>query len=652
MATLRIKSTIKYLMVIYPCTILLGISSSCKPTPDLTVESPDKNLLVTFKLGEGGNALFQVSSRGQLVLDWSPLGIVYSEGAFSSDLELDQVSPLVSHQDDYELHHGKKSTVSYLANEQTIQLSSESGAVLGISFRVSNDGVAFQYILPESENEVIIQKELTGYNFPKQTLMYVQPMSVAKTGWQSTNPSYEEAYKQAIPVNTPSEPGAGWVYPALFEVGEDWVLITEAGLKANYCGTRLVTDSDNGLMTVGFPSEKEVFTNQGALPVYSGSATSPWRVLTIGSLETIVESTLGTDLADEAIAMDDSFVKPGIASWSWAVLKDNSVNYETTKEFIDYAQQMNWPYCLIDADWDTRIGEERVKELVAYGKERNVGLLLWYNSAGDWNSTPYHPKSELLTREQRVEEFSKLQEWGIKGVKIDFFGGDGQSMIAYYHDLLADAAEFDLLINFHGATLPRGWHRTYPHLMTTEAVKGFEFITFFQEVADVEANHSAMLPFTRNVCDPMDFTPMCFSNIPNIDRKTSNGFELALPTLFLSGIQHLAEIPQGMAAVPDYVQDYLKGLPVAWDETQFIEGFPGKLAVMARRSGSDWYVTGINGENVQKDLSLDLSFLKGKSGYLITDGEAHPEFERTDIQVNGSYPISIKANGGFVMRLK
>ncbi|MEQ9303656.1 MAG: glycoside hydrolase family 97 N-terminal domain-containing protein, partial [Marinoscillum sp.] len=229
MATLGIKSTIKYFMVIYPCTILLGISSSCKPTPDLTVESPDKNLLVTFKLGEGGNALFQVSSRGQLVLDWSPLGIVYSDGAFSSDLELDQVSPLVSHQDDYELHHGKKSTVNYLANEQTIQLSNESGAVLGITFRVSNDGVAFQYILPESENEVIIQKELTGYNFPKQTLMYVQPMSVAKTGWQSTNPSYEEAYKQAIPVNTPSEPGAGWVYPALFEVGEDWVLITEAG---------------------------------------------------------------------------------------------------------------------------------------------------------------------------------------------------------------------------------------------------------------------------------------------------------------------------------------------------------------------------------------------------------------------------------------
>jgi alpha-glucosidase len=314
---------------------------------------------------------------------------------------------------------------------------------------------------------------------------------------------------------------------------------------------------------------------------------------------------------------------------------------------------MNWKYCLVDADWDTRIGIEKVKELVAYANVRGIGLLLWYNSAGDWNTTPYHPRSMLLTHEQRIKEFGMLKEMGIKGVKIDFFGGDGQSMIKYYHEILRDAAQFELLVNFHGATLPRGWHRTYPHLLTMEAIKGFEFITFGQENADQEATHAAMLPFTRNAFDPMDFTPMCFSEIPGIQRKTTNGFELALPTLFLSGIQHLAEIPSGMAAVPAYVKEYLSELPAQWEDTKFIDGFPGKLVVLARKSGDFWYVTGINGEALDKQLELDLSFMRGANGFMISDGAAHPEFSQNEISIGDQpIPVSLKANGGFVMKLK
>jgi len=317
---------------------------------------------------------------------------------------------------------------------------------------------------------------------------------------------------------------------------------------------------------------------------------------------------------------------------------------------------MNWEYCLIDADWDTKIGYEKIKELSEYAQTKHVGILLWYNSSGDWNTTTYHPKSRLLTHEDRVKEFSKLKEMGIKGIKVDFFGGDGQSMMTYYQDIFEDAAEFGLLVNCHGATLPRGWHRTYPNLLTVEAVRGFEYITFEQMNADLEPNHSCMQPFTRNVFDPMDFTPVCFSEVPNIKRVTTNCFELALSVIFWSGIQHFAETPEGMVRqrrIPDYVKDFLREIPSHWDDTRFIKGFPGKLVVLARRSGNTWYVAGINGENIEKNLNLELLFLENeKTGMLITDGANNRSFTMQKITVTPEKPLEtkLKGNGGFVIK--
>lgn len=631
--------------------VLVG-GVSCANRSVHEIKSPDQHFLVRFFLTERGEPNYQVLKDDVVVVDTSSLGVRMQETGFGSGLLLVKAKAISTVDVDYTMHQGKQVEIHYEANEQVFELTNESSEQMSIAFRVSNDGVAFQYRFPNKEGkQQVIEEELTTYRFPATTKMYVQPMSKPKTGWQSTNPSYEESYEQGIALATPAPLESGWVYPALFKQADNWVLVSETGLEANYCGTRLVSDPESKEMKVGFPSDVEVYTGKGHLPNSNKAWNSPWRLLTIGSLKTIVESTMGTDLANPAIEIDEAFVKPGFASWSWAVLKDNSVNYDTTKMFIDYAHDMKWKYCLIDVNWDTQIGMDRMKELVAYADERNVGLILWYNSSGDWNTTPYHPKSKLLTHEQRKKEFAMLQKMGISGVKIDFFGGDGQSMIAYYHDVLQDAADYDLLVNFHGATLPRGWHRTYPHLMTVEAIKGFEFITFTQENADQEANHSAMLPFTRNAFDPMDFTPMCFSDIPNITRKTTNGFELALPTLFLSGIQHIAEIPSGMEAVPDYVKSYLSELPAKWDETRFIDGFPGKLAIIARRSGNSWYLTGINGEAEAKSISMDLSFLKGSSGYVITDGSEHPDFEKKELIIQDSHTIDLKPNGGFVMKL-
>ena len=347
--------------------------------------------------------------------------------------------------------------------------------------------------------------------------------------------------------------------------------------------------------------------------------------------------------------MDTTPVKGGLATWSWVLLKDDKIDYETSHQFIDYAASMNWPYTLIDVNWDQKIGYERMQELIAYADSKGVKVILWYNSSGDWNSTEYTPKSKLLNSKDRREEFAMLKKMGVGGLKIDFFGGDGQSMIAYYHDILKDAADFGLLINFHGATLPRGWHRTYPNLMTMESIKGEEFVTFDQAVADLQPSHSAVIPFTRNVYDPMDFTPMVLDSIPYINRRTTTTFELALPILFTSGIQHIAEIPQGMAKMPEAVVEMLKQVPTQWDEVKFMQGYPGKEVIMARRKGTEWYVVGINGEKVQKSWTVDLSFTENKSGTLFYDnGTKIPGMKTVD---NSLMEIEVEPYGGFVIKI-
>ena len=355
-------------------------------------------------------------------------------------------------------------------------------------------------------------------------------------------------------------------------------------------------------------------------------------------------------MAEPAIAIDESIIKPGPASWSWAILKDNSITYDIQKEFIDFASEMNWPYCLIDVNWDTTIGYDAIQELVDYGKTKNVGLILWYNSAGDWNDVTYHPKDLLTTSEGRNQEFSRIQEMGIKGVKVDFFGGDGQSVINYYHDMLVDAAKYNLLVNFHGTTLPRGWHRTYPNLMTMESIKGFEFITFEQSNADLGPEHCAIIPFSRNAYDPMDFTPMNLTGIPNIERRFSPAFELALPVLFLSGIQHMAETPEMLKKVPDYVIDYLKDIPTDWEDSKFLAGYPGKFVVVARLKNQTWHVVGINATEDTIELNLDLTFIDQKKGYLITDGNENG-FNKRSLEISGSVTnISLASKGGVVMK--
>ncbi len=619
----------------------------------LIITSPDKTINISVSLNKKGQAFYNVKHNNREVVKASSLGIVRTDEDFSTGLHLKSATPSSVVKDIYILSNGKKRNINYTANKRVFRFHNRNGQALEIIFQVSNDGLAFRYHFPGTSSDVkTVLKETTSYNFPVGTKGWLQPMSIAKSGWEQTNPAYEEYYEQSIAAGTPSPLKAGWVYPALFQTAGEWVLITEAGMEGDYCATRLASDSGSNEYRVAFPSEKEVISNDGLLPQSSLPWHSPWRIITIGGLRTIIESTLGTDLAKPAIKLDTAFIKPGKAAWSWIMSKDDSIVYSEQKRYIDFAADMKWRYCLIDADWDRKIGYESIKELASYANTKNVGLLLWYNSAGDWNTVKYTPKNLLLTKESRRKEFARLRDMGIKGVKVDFFGGDGRSVIKYYIDILKDAAEYKLLVNFHGATLPRGWARTYPHLMTTEAVRGFEMVTFNQADAEAEANHCAMLPFTRNAFDPMDFTPMNLYKIPTkVQRKTTSAFELATSVLFLSGIQHYAESPAGMTTVPAYVKEFLQQLPSTWNDVKYIDGFPGKLVVIARRKDNHWYIAGINGEAIEKQLLLNLAWLKNLKGSLITDGEEPLSFVQLPVSVDksGNVPITIKPNGGFVI---
>lgn len=640
--------------------LIVGVAeSSNAQSAANTISSPNKNIVVNCDIA---NASYTIAYKGSIILKNSKLGVVREDEDFSKNLQLIKVTAPAIVKDNYTMLNAKKKNISYMATQRIVETKTASGKKMNIIFRVSNDGVAFQYEFPEKSSEIKkITAEATSFHFNEGTRAWLQPKTEAQSGFEHTNPSYEAHYKIDIATGTPSPGPNGWVYPALFKYNDTWMLITEAALGRTYCGTALQQHSPGNEYKINFPQAAEVFTDGKATlnPESSLPWKTPWRIIAIGSMKTITESTLGTDLAFPAHGVlrtkkiPGSFIKPGKASWSWVLQKDDSTIYSVQKKFIDYAADMNWQYCLVDAEWDKRIGYDSIKLLADYAKQKKVGILLWYNSAGSWNTVKFTPKDRLLTHESRVKEFSRLQQMGIKGIKVDFFSGDGQSMINYYQDILEDAATYKLLVNFHGATLPRGLHRTYPNLMTVEGVQGYEMITFNQNDANLYPQHAIMVAMVRNAFDPMDFTPMCLYKIPRITKTTTSAFELATSVVFLSGIQHFAETPEGMLHVPLYVKDFLRNIPNNWDDTKLIEAFPGKLYVIARKTGNKWYVAGLNGEDIEKNLTLDLSFLKGKKVTLITTGtgvknEVSFATKNTLVPANGKMEITVKGNDGFV----
>ncbi len=642
----KIKYLIIFISVI--CFFNTGFGES-----SYTVKSPNGKIAVTFSITPEGIPVYTVSYSGAVVLRQSKLGIVRSDADFSKDLKLISASDEKQVSENYKMLYGKRLDRRYAGNRRVFHMKNKNDESIDIIFQVSDDGAAFRYYFPgKSDNTFNIIKETSSFHFDTAAKAFIEPCQDSRTGWNSTQPSYEENYKEGIPVGTTAPYKAGWVMPALFHEGNIWICLTETAVDTNYCGSRLSQLSPDGEYSIQFPESTECRAGEPVLPESTLPWFTPWRVIAISNgLKGLVESTLETDLANPAKYDVSSWLQPGISSWSWVIYKDTATTYYTQKKFIDFASSMDWKYCLIDAYWDKQIGYEKIKELADYAKTKKVRLLLWYNSAGDWNTTPLTPRDKMLTHASRTAEFKKLEDMGIAGIKVDFFGGDGQSFMKYYIDILKDAAQYKLAVNFHGATFPRGWERTYPNLVSMEAVKGEEYVTFDQPDADAQPSHCATLPFTRNLFDPMDFTPVNFSGIPNIQRRTTGGFEIALSVIFTSGIQHIAEVPKGMAEQKDFVIDYMKSLPVSWDDTKFIDGYPGKYVVLARKKGAHWYIAGINGEDSVRRVTLKVPFVKSAgNGIMITDSSSTGNFIEKSIDLSKPVEIHMNPYGGFVIK--
>ncbi|MFZ2285705.1 MAG: glycoside hydrolase family 97 catalytic domain-containing protein [Bacteroidales bacterium] len=633
--------------------VMFLMITGCGDGKKAAMTSPDGSIRLMLELAKGGLPTYSVYYLDTAVITRGTFGIIRADADFSRNLRIDSVSGPVRISDNYVLPSGKKKEVTYHALRYVIHLSGPGDEAMEIIFQVSDAGFAYCYRFPDSTEETkFITSEKSTFGFPEGTLAWIQPRAASKTGWNQTNPSYEENYLMEEQLSSIVPDTNGYILPALFRTENCWVNLTESWPDRNYCGSHLRLEAGTNMLVIAFPEPAEGYKNGAVYPQAALPWQTPWRTITMGgSPGVIAESTHGTDLARPRMEGDFSYVKPGRAAWSWALMKDVSVNFEMQKRFINYASEMGWEYCLIDVNWDTTIGWEKLTELARLAEEKKVGLILWYNSAGDWNTVTYHPKDRLLTPESREEEFSRLGQLGIKGIKVDFFGGDGQSMMDYYQDILADAHRHRLMVNCHGSTYPRGLQRTWPNLVSMEAIRGFEFATFDQATADLVASKATTLAFTRNAFDPMDFTPVCFTEYDNFRRVTGNGAELAMAVLFLSGVQHYAETPMGMATVPDYVRTMMSKIPVVWDETSFLDGYPGRYIILARRSGTDWYVAGVNAGKEPLKLTLRLPFQVSSTGILITEGDSLRSFTGAAFEpdASGNAEVVMKPGGGFVI---
>jgi hypothetical protein len=644
-------------MKIVLLNIFLFLTVNCVWAQRVSVVSPDKKVKLNVDL-VGGKPSYTVFYLKDEFLANSPLGLVSSVGDFTKGLKMTGHTNKKIYET-YTLQHSKVSNVKYEANELNCSFINAEKDTIHIIFRVSDKDVAFSYLIPKNGKDAtcIIDHEVTGFKIPAGATTFITPQAPPLSGYEKSKPSYEEEYTREEPVGTKSQYGLGYTFPALFHLGsKGWLSVSETGISGNYPGTRLSDATADGLYTIKFPEMGENNTIGATTATSSLPMQTSWKTITLGTtLKPIIESTAATDVVKPVINSPKIF-EAGRASWSWIIWQDASCNYIDQVTYIDLAASLKCEFVLIDAYWDVNIGKEKMAELVKYAKSKNVGVILWYNSNGKWNTTPQTPKDKMDTKDARVKEMQWLQQIGVKGLKIDFFGGDKQTTMQLYHDILTDAATYGLAINFHGATLPRGWERMYPNYMTSEAALASENLVFQQSFSDRYASIATVYPFTRNAVAAMDFGPVFLnsrlSRKPNEGtiRRTTDAFEMATAVIFFSPLQHWGLTPDNLKEKPAYLFDYIIKVPTVWDETVLIDGYPGKYCVIARRKNSKWYIAAINGENQAKNIKVNLPMLKGKKVVVIQDGKSpDSELSSKEFGKDTSYDLKLLPNGGAVL---
>ena len=578
-----------------------------------TFQSPDGKMAVTVS-DQGGKATYQVTLDGTVFITPSPLGVVMNFADLSQGLTLKDCQTTTV-KDEYSLKTIKQSHVSYEATEAVCQFEKDGKPALDVIFRVTGRDVAYRYKIYASKKDMfsaVVESEASSFVLPEGTTTFLCPQVKPMGGFARTYPSYETSYTWDDEMGKNGW-GQGYTFPCLFKTPQGWVIISETGTDGNYVGCALKNDG-GAKYSIDFPQASEMDgwgtpNAKVALP-----ALTPWRTMTIGTtLAPIVETTVANDLVQPKYKASKDYTY-GKGTWSWIIRMDGSCNYKEQKEYIDFSAALGYRSVLVDAHWDSQIGYDKVAELSRYAQSKGVGLFLWYNSNGFWNDAPQGPRQKMNKSSVRRQEMKWMQENGILGIKVDFFGGDKQVMMQLYEDILTDANEFGLQCIFHGCTLPRGWERMYPNYVASEAVLASENLSFGQGACDAEAKNGCTHVFIRNTVASMDWGGSALNkrystgNDRGTYRRTSDVYALATAVLFQSSVQHFALAPNNLEDAPAWAIDFMKQVPTSWDEVRFIDGYPGKYAIIARRAGDTWYIAGINAEKqpVKKVISLPM----------------------------------------------
>ena len=645
-------------MVKFFIVMAMLLGSSVASAENKQITSPDGKLVVTVA-DMDGRPSYSVSYDNVLFLKPSPLGMIANIGDFSSGMSLEKNVSTNKIDETYELASIKKSKVHYVANEAVFSFTQQGKTIYDVIFRISNNDVAFKYkMYPQGETlSCVVKQEVTGFVFPDGTTTFLCPQSKPMGGFARTSPSYETSYT-ADDVAGKNGWGEGYTFPCLFRNGDNgWVLVSETGVNGGYCASRLLGHK-GGVYTIGFPQEGEANGNGTVSPGIALPGETPWRTITVGkTLAPIVETTVPFDVVKPLYQAKGEYTY-GRGSWSWIIGMDGSTNYKEQLRYIDFSAAMGYQSVLVDALWDKQIGRDKIEELAKYGKDKGVALYLWYNSNGYWNDAPQTPRGIMDNAIARRKEMKWMQSIGIRGIKVDFFGGDKQMTMQLYEDILSDANEYGLLVIFHGCTLPRGWERMYPNFASSEAVLASENLHFSQGSCDNEAFNATLHPFIRNTVGSMDFGGSALNKYYNADnaprgsrRVTSDVYALATAVLFQSPVQHFALAPNNLTDAPSWAIDFMKEVPTTWDEVRFIDGYPGKYVILARRHGDKWYIAGVNAQKETLKLKVNLPmFSNGEKVKLFSDDKAlQGGVKQIGIGKKQELQLTIPCNGGVLI---
>ena len=638
-----------------------GMACACLGVSAATVEfsSPDKKLRVTVS-DDGGRPVYNVAYDGVVFVEDSPLGVRTDLGDWTQGVALADTAFRIGMKEiKYDLRTIKRSHVDVQATRAVCPFYKDGKRVMDVEFHVSGHDVAFRYKLyPQGDRLcAVVAEEATGFVLPESSTTFLCPQAKPMGGFARTSPSYETSYTvdDALGKNGWGE---GYTFPCLFRTGEKgWVLISETGVDSRYCASRLLGGKGQAY-AIGFPQEGEYNGNGTVNPGVMLPGETPWRTITVGTtLAPIAETTVAFDVVEPQYEPSRPYVY-GRGTWSWIVRGDASMNYEEQKEYVDFAAAMGYESVLVDAWWDSRIGYKKMEELARYAASKGVGLYLWYNSNGHWNDAPQGPRGRMDRTPVRRREMAWMRDAGIRGIKVDFIGSDKQETMRLYEDILSDANDYGLLVIYHGCTLPRGWERMYPNFVSAEAVLASENMNFSQGACDAEAFNATLHPFIRNTVGSMDFGGSTLNKYYNkknapkgSQRVTSDVYALATAILFQSAVQHFALTPNNMTDAPEWAIDFMKKVPTTWDDVRFIDGYPGKYAVLARRHGDTWYVAGVSAQDETVELEVELPmFAAGETVACYEDDEKlQGKLAERRVGKNGKMKLSIPKNGGVVL---